>query len=97
MVRYYYFFFCRVLIKHWSTAEHIFLPAGCSVPGHRAYRLPPEAGIAADAALSEVPGKVLTDDKQIKDRWKENYEELYNQPNPEDTSILEILPNNQPS
>ena len=41
--------------------------------------------------------ELLTDDERIKDRWKENYEDLYNQPNPKDTNILQILLNNQPS
>ena len=48
-------------------------------------------------SVKDKDGEVLTEDKRIKDRWKENYEELYNQPNPKDISILQILPNNQPS
>ncbi|XP_072037297.1 uncharacterized protein [Amphiura filiformis] len=42
--------------------------------------------------VKDKGGEVLTDDKKIKDRWKENYEELYNQPIPSDTSILQSLP-----
>ena len=48
-------------------------------------------------SVKNKDGEVLTDDERIKDRWKENYEHLYNQPNPKDTSILQILLNNQPS
>ena len=48
-------------------------------------------------SVKNKDGEVLTDDERIKDRWKENYEDLYNQPNPKDTSILQILLNNQPS
>ncbi|XP_072039097.1 uncharacterized protein [Amphiura filiformis] len=42
--------------------------------------------------VKDKGGEVLTDDKKIKDRWNENYEELYNQPIPSDTSILQSLP-----
>ncbi len=36
-------------------------------------------------------GVVLTDENNIKERWKENYEELYNLPGPANTDILQSI------
>ena len=46
-------------------------------------------------SVKDKSGEVLTDDAKIKDRWKENYQELYNQPNPPDPSFLQTLPSTQ--
>ena len=37
-------------------------------------------------------GKVLTEDNEVKERWKESFEDLFNKPSPEDTSILQSIP-----
>ena len=37
-------------------------------------------------------GKVLTGSKEVKGRWKESFEELYNRLCPVDTSILQEIP-----
>ena len=44
------------------------------------------------ASIKDKHGKVLTEDNEVKERWKESFEDLFNKPSPEDTSILQSIP-----
>jgi hypothetical protein len=44
------------------------------------------------SSVKDKNGKVLTEDNEVKDRWKESFEELFNKASPDDTSILQSIP-----
>lgn len=44
------------------------------------------------ATIKDKNGKILDDKKDIKSRWKQHYEELYNESNPVDSTVLNELP-----
>ena len=46
-------------------------------------------------SIKDKDGNVLTEEEKIKDRWKENYADLYNMPGPSDTSIIQTIPSTQ--
>ena len=46
-------------------------------------------------SIKDKDGNVLTEVEKIKDRWKENYADLYNMPGPSDTSIIQVIPSTQ--
>ena len=42
--------------------------------------------------IKKKDGKVLTDQNDVKERWKENYDELYNEGNPVNLQETKLLP-----
>jgi len=52
------------------------------------------AGTARLATVKNKEGKPLDNKAEIKQRWKQHYEELYNSGNPVDRTVLEELPVN---
>ena len=46
-------------------------------------------------SIKDKDGNVLTEEEKIKDRWEENYADLYNMPGPSDTSIIQAIPSTQ--
>ena len=46
-------------------------------------------------SIKDKDGNVLTEEEKIKDRWKENYADLYNMPGPSGTSIIQTIPSTQ--
>ena len=46
-------------------------------------------------SIKDKDGNVLTEEERIRDRWKENYADLYNMPGPSDTSIIQTIPSTQ--
>ena len=46
-------------------------------------------------SIKDKDGNVLTEEEKIKNRWKENYADLYNMPGPSDTSIIHTIPSTQ--
>ena len=45
-------------------------------------------------SIKDKQRNVLTEKEKIKDRWRENYAELYNIPGPSDKSVLQTIPSN---
>ena len=46
-------------------------------------------------SIKDTDGNVLTEEEKIKNRWKENFADLYNMPGPSDTSIIQTIPSTQ--
>src|SRR6218665_1314285 len=44
------------------------------------------------ASMKNKEGKPLDNQREIKERWKQHYEDLYNEGNPADDTVLEELP-----
>src|SRR5688572_19342771 len=51
-------------------------------------------GIVRLATVKNKEGKILDSKEEIKQRWKQHYEELYNSGNPVDRTVLEEIPVN---
>ena len=45
--------------------------------------------------MVQQPGNVLAEEEKIKDRWKENYADVYNIHGALDTSIIQTVPSTQ--
>ena len=59
-----------------------------SLPNHQYFNR--EANLRMKS-IKDKDGNVLTEEEKIKDRWKENYEDLYDMPGPLDTRIIQTI------